>query len=127
MRQVYLGVTVLVMACSGSEPTSFAEPGPAVAFVFIEALDWSLCVGNSYQLEVLLYDASSRQIAYRPLSFTSSDLQVLSVDATGLVRAMAVGEATLIATSEGKSGSSLIQVWPADTCSFAPWDFGSTP
>jgi hypothetical protein len=123
MRQVYLGVTVLVMACSGTEPTSFAEPEPAVASVTIKPLDWWLCVGSTYQLEVLLYDPSGRR-TYQAISFTSSDLQVASVEATGLVRAMAVGGATLTATSEGKSGSIWIQV---DTCSSAPYDYRSTP
>ena len=90
MRQVYLGVTVLVMACSGSEPTSLAPPEPDVASVTIVPVEWWLCVGSTYQLKVFLDDSFGRRTS-RAISFTSSDLQVLSVDATGLVRAMAVG------------------------------------
>jgi uncharacterized protein YjdB len=106
--------------------TEPAAPPPTVASVTIEPVTGLLGVGSTYQLKVLLHDGSGRRIANRPISFTSSNEQVLSVDATGLVQALEVGEATLTATSEGKSGWTRVQVRQGDACPGC-WDYGVTP
>jgi len=131
MRQMVLGVTALVMACSGYDPTGVAGPGPggssAVASVTIEPLTASLSVGSTLRLKVILHDAAGRELANRTISFTSSDDRVLSVDATGLVRALAEGQVTLTATSEGKSGRATIAVVPAGDACAGCWDYSPVP
>jgi uncharacterized protein YjdB len=124
---MFLGVTVLAMVCSGCEMTGPAAPAPAVASVTIEPVTRSLGLGGTYQLKVLLYDGSGRRLANRQISFSSSDEQVLSVDASGLVRALAVGEATLTASSEGKSGWTRIHVLEGGDPCLGCWDSRPTP
>jgi len=129
MRQMFLGVTVLVMACSGYDATGPAGPGPggssAVASVTIEPVTASLSVGSALQLKVILHNAAGCELANRTIIFTSSDERVVSVAATGLVTALAEGEATITATSEGMSGRTTISVVPGgggDSCPGC-WDW----
>lgn len=57
-----------------------------------------------------------RVLENRTITFASSNESVISVDATGLVGALADGEATITVTSEEKSGQMTISVGPIDPC-----------
>ncbi|MEP7380620.1 MAG: Ig-like domain-containing protein [Gemmatimonadota bacterium] len=70
----------------------------------------TLVVGDSTQLSVALRDANGALLTGRTLAFTSSSNTILSVNATGLLRAKSAGSATIIATSEGKSASVTVTV-----------------
>jgi len=123
---MFLGFTALLMACSGSDPMG---PGvsSAVASVTIEPVTAMLSVGSTLRLKVIVHDAAGHELADRAIIFTSSDERVVSVDAKGLVRALAEGEATLTATSEGKSSRTSISVVPVgDPCAEC-WDYSSIP
>jgi len=130
MRHMFLGLSALVLACSGYDSTGPAGPGPwgssAVASVTIVPVTASLTVGSTLRLKVILHDAAGRQLANRTVTFTSSDERVLSVDATGLVLALAEGSATLTATSEGRRGQAIVSVVLEGPCS-ACWDYSPTP
>lgn len=65
----------------------------------------SLMVGDSAQVSVELRDSTGAVLTGRTIAFTSSNTQVAGVTATGLVRAISGGTATLTASSEGKSAS----------------------
>ena len=115
MRRVSLGLTVFIMACSG--PTA---PPPPVASVSIQAVTTSVGVGSSLTLSVILRDAAGDVLTNRTVAFTSSNASVLSVDATGLVRALAEGEATITASCEQKTGQlTMSVVRPGQS----PWDY----
>ena len=65
------------------------------------------------QLAVALADVKGRPLTGRQIEFTSSDLNVATVGATGLVTAGGLGTATITASSEGRSDVVLITVTPA--------------
>lgn len=117
MRRNSLGLTALVMACSG--PTA---PSASVASVTIQAVTTSLTVGSSMPLTVILRNTAGNVLTNRTITFTSSNESVVSVDANGLVRALGEGEATITATSEKESGQITILVRPIDPGG-SPWDY----
>jgi hypothetical protein len=88
----------------GSAPTGVPTPAP-VATVTITAGTTTLTIGQSAQTTVNLRDANGAVLSARSISYSSSAATVASVDANGLVIALAAGTATISATSEGKVGS----------------------
>jgi hypothetical protein len=70
----------------------------------------SLQTGGSVQLNAVTRDASGIVLTGRAISWTTSAAGVATVSATGLVNAVAVGSATIRATSEGVSAGSSITV-----------------
>lgn len=123
MRQSFLGFTALLLACSAD----LTDPS-AVASVTIEPVS-GLYVGNTIRLTVIMRDAAGRELTNRPVVFSSSDVRVSRVSATGLVQALAVGTATITATSEGRSGRTTVYVVPTEDCMEGCWDYspGVTP
>lgn len=65
-------------------------------------------------LTVALTDAAGRTLSGRSVDFTSSNPNIATVGASGLVTAGGVGKATITATCEGRSDVVLITVTPAD-------------
>lgn len=64
-------------------------------------------------LTVTLTDAAGRPITGRQVQFTSSDQNVATVDAAGLVTAAGLGTASITVTSEGRSDVVSVTVTPA--------------
>lgn len=54
--------------------------------------------------------STNPEIVTEPITWTSSDSTVVSVDASGVVKALAAGTATITATASGKSASIVITV-----------------
>jgi Bacterial surface proteins containing Ig-like domains len=115
MRRIALALAALVMGCS--EPTGTTAP---VESVTIQAATNALPVGSSLPLTVILRDAKGNMLANRTITFASSNESVISVDAKGSVQGLAVGKATVTATSEGKSGQMIVSVNPRGP---SPWDY----
>lgn len=67
-------------------------------------------VGQKFQFQAQPVDANGDPLSGRVVTWSSSDATVASVDNTGLVTGVAVGPATITATSEGKSGSAAVSV-----------------
>ena len=93
-----------------------------MASVTVQPLTTSLTVGSTLALAVILRDAEDNMLTHRTITFSSSNESVLSVDATGLVRALTEGEATITASCEGKSGQTTISVHPEEPGG-SPWDY----
>jgi hypothetical protein len=110
MRRTVFAFIALVMGCSGNETTGPAGPLPLKSVV-VEA-PGTLVIGGTLQLNVILRDVSNNTVRNRPISYTSSDARVASVDASGVVTALAEGDATITATSEGKSGQTTLKIVP---------------
>ena len=70
----------------------------------------SLAPEDTTTLRATLTDSSGNVIVGRAIEWTSSDAGVATVLATGLVRAIAAGTATITATSEGRSGTAVVTV-----------------
>ena len=77
----------------------------------------TLVVGSIQQLATQVTDADGNLLTGRPVSYTSDAPAVATVSVTGLVTALAPGSARITAVSEGKSGSSTIQVIPVPVAS----------
>ena len=70
----------------------------------------SLVRGDTTTLSATLTDSTGSVLVGRAITWTSSDPSVATVLATGFVRAIAAGTATITATSEGHSGSAVVTV-----------------
>src|SRR6266571_4158567 len=83
---------------------------PPVATVTVSPASASIRVGNTVQLTATLKDANGNVLTGRTVTWTSSNTKTATVNASGLVSGLATGSATITATSEGKSGTSIIKV-----------------
>ena len=72
----------------------------------------SLAVGDTATLSATLTDSTGSALFGRAVEWSSSDPTVATVLATGFVRAIAAGTATITATSEGHSGTAVVTVKP---------------
>ena len=83
-----------------------------VASVAVTPAPGSVQVGATLQLTSTLKDANGNTLTGRTVTWASSDTNVATVNATGLVTGKVAGPATITATSEGVSGTSAITVTP---------------
>lgn len=86
---------------------------PPVASVTVTPVDVVLAVGQKVQFLATLRDADDDILVGRRASWSSSDEDVAVVDSTGRVTGIAVGQATITATSDGQSGSASVTVGAA--------------
>lgn len=112
------GVTTIVATSDGQSGTSAitVTPIPVASVELIPSVA-RLAAGDSLQLTAVAKDASSTLLADRSIAWSSSHASIARVTAAGLVTAVAVGTAYIIATSEGKSDSSAIDVTEARVAS----------
>ncbi len=82
----------------------------------------SLIVGDFVQLTATPRDASGAALSGRSIAWSSSAQSLVSVSSTGLVTALAVGTATITATSEGKSATARItaSLVPVESITLSP-------
>jgi Tol biopolymer transport system component/uncharacterized protein YjdB len=74
----------------------------------------ALRLGLTSQLTAVVRDDSGNELPGRVVTWSTSAPGVATVSATGVVSAVAVGEALVTATSEGRSASAAIQVTPTE-------------
>ncbi|MGZ3374574.1 MAG: Ig-like domain-containing protein [Gemmatimonadaceae bacterium] len=91
--------------------TASAPPPPVpVASVSVSPTSSSLLVGATAQLSAVTRDASNNVLTGRVITWKSSNSAVSTVGSSGLVTAVAAGNATITATSETKTGTAAIIV-----------------
>src|SRR5436309_405698 len=90
-----------------------------VAAVSVSPTSASVTVGQTVQLAATTTDAAGNVLSGRAVTWTSSDLGVAAVSSSGLVSALAVGSATLTATSEGHSATVALTVSSVPVASVA--------
>lgn len=88
---------------------SVGSPSP-VASVTVSPASASVAGGATVQLTATPKDSAGNPLSGRVVSWTSGDVSVAIVFPSGLVTGVAVGSATITATSEGQSGTSAITV-----------------
>ncbi|MFL5620521.1 MAG: Ig-like domain-containing protein [Gemmatimonadaceae bacterium] len=95
---------------SGSVSLDIAAPSVTVAPVASVSLviPSSINVGQTAQAAVTLTDAQGNVLAGRTIAYVSSDANIASVSASGLVSALKGGSVTITASSEGKSASTVV-------------------
>ena len=81
-----------------------------VASVVVTPTSQVIKVGQKFQFQAEPLDADGNPLSGRVVTWSTSDATVASVDNTGLVTGVAVGPATITATSEGKAGSAAVSV-----------------
>ena len=89
---------------------------PVAAVTVAPSLD-TLRTGASVRLSVTLRDVRGAVLTGRTITWSTSAPGVAAADGTGLVTAVAPGSATILATSEGVSGSATIVVVPPPAAS----------
>ncbi|MBL0170615.1 MAG: Ig-like domain-containing protein [Gemmatimonadaceae bacterium] len=77
----------------------------------------TIIVGSTQLLATQITDAQGNLLTGRPVAFVSDAPAVASVNASGVVSALAPGTARITATSEGKTGSATIVVIPVPVAS----------
>src|SRR6266568_3740851 len=91
------------------DPPVTVNPVP-VTTVTVSASSASVSVGSTQQLSAVVKDASGNVLTGRTVTWTSNDAAVALVSWSGLVTGLALGSATMTATSEGKSGTATLTV-----------------
>src|SRR6266516_4202235 len=91
--------------------TATAPPLPApVASVAVSPASASVPAGQAVQLSAVTKDSAGTVLTGRAVTWASSNGGIASVNGSGLVTGVAVGAATITATSEGKSGTAALTV-----------------
>jgi hypothetical protein len=105
-----LGILSLAVSCGGGNEQPTAVTPPAVAAVVVAPDSSQLIPGGSAQLSATVRDSKGAPITGHTIVWSSSDNSKVSVTQTGQVTALAVGRVVVTATSEGKSGSTVVVV-----------------
>ncbi len=89
----------------------------AVGSVAVTPQNPSMVAGSNAQLTVTVRDVNGLIVTGRVVTWSSSNTTVATVSATGVVNGIIPGTATITATSEGKSGSTVVTVVPVPVAS----------
>ncbi|HET8712066.1 MAG TPA: Ig-like domain-containing protein [Gemmatimonadales bacterium] len=111
------GTYFLIVTTVTGNPADTASIAVATTPVPVSAVTVSpgtltLAVGDTTRLRATLSEASGSVVVGRLIEWSTSDAGVVTVLATGAIRAVGPGTATITATSEEHSGSALITVNP---------------
>ncbi len=101
-------ITATAGSVSGTAEVTVAQVVSAVSVS--PAADTLVALGDTVRLVAEATDANGNAIAGAEFSWESSDAAIATVDATGLVAAVANGSATITATSGSSSGSATVSV-----------------
>src|SRR5438552_2689024 len=112
VKGVAAGTATITATSEGKAGTAAATVTLVpVATVVVSPAPATLPLHGTIQLNVTLKDASGNPLTGRSVAWTSSTPTVMTVSPTGLVTDVADGgTATVTATSEGKSGTSVVTV-----------------
>jgi len=83
---------------------------PTVQRVEITPASATIGVGGSFRLTATVYDTRGNVIVGAPVTWTSGDARIATVDSEGRVRGEKDGNVTITATSGGASGTARIRV-----------------
>jgi hypothetical protein len=106
-------ITATANGKSGSATVTVTAPTQAgVASVAVTPATASILVGATVQLAATVKDAGGNTLTGRTVDWSSSDPTTATVTPTGLVTGIKAGTATIIATSETRTASSVVTVGP---------------
>jgi uncharacterized protein YjdB len=123
LTAVSLGTATITATSEGKSGAATVEVAPVpVASVTVTPPTAAIVVRGTATLVASVKDANGAVVTDRAVTWTSSDAQVATVSATGVVTGVAPGAATITATSEGKSGAASVTVSavPVSTVSLLP-------
>ena len=123
---VAAGSATITATSEGKSGTSVLTvtsiPLAPVATVTVSPSSAPLRVGATVQLIATLKDSAGNVLTGRAITWSSNATGVATVSASGLVRGIAPGTATITATSEGKNGTATVTVTlvPVASVSLSP-------
>lgn len=88
-----------------------ATPVP-VAAVAVSPGSASIAVGDTTRFSTTLTDSTGAVVVGRAITWSLSDSTKATIAGSGFVQAIAAGTTTVIATSEGRSGTAVVTVRP---------------
>ena len=100
-------LAVLGTCTRGDVPTSTPPP---VATVDVTPATTMIRVNGSVQLSATVKDPTGALLTDRPVTWTTSDSNTAKVSGQGLVTGLAAGTASIVASSESKSGTAMVRV-----------------
>ncbi len=111
VRGVAVGSATITATSEGQSGTSSLTVTPVpVASVTVTPTSPSVATGQTVQLTATPKDANGNPLSGRVVTWSSNNTSAATVDGSGLVTGVAAGSATITATSEGKSGTSVVTV-----------------
>ena len=113
-----LGTARVIARAEGvADTVTLSVTNVPVSTVVSAPLQVTLLEGQTRQLSVVVTDSTGRDVTDRPIEWISGDPSKATVNATGLVTAIASGVVSIVATSEGRGGQStvIIQQTPVDS------------
>ena len=112
------GTATITASSEGRSATATVNVSPRpVSSVVLSPGQATMTAGQSLQLTVSLTDDRGQVLTGRQVSFATSNVQVATVSATGLVTGIAPGSVTITALSEGSTGTAAIVVTPEPVAS----------
>ena len=100
-------ITATVGSVSGSAMVTVAQ---RVNSVTVSPATATIAPGDTLRFSAGASDANGNAVAAPEIAWTSSDAGVAAVDASGLVSAVAAGDAEIAATADGVSGTAIVTV-----------------
>ena len=107
---VSAGSATITATSEGKSGTAQITVLAPVATVAVTPGSQSLVVGRSGALTATLRDAAGNVLTGRPITWSTSNPAIATVDGGGLVTAVSAGASTITATSEGRTGASQVTV-----------------
>jgi trimeric autotransporter adhesin len=112
------GTATITATSEGRSATATVNVTPRpVSSVVLSPEQATLQTGQTLQLTVSLTDDQGQALTGRQVSFATSNVQVATVSATGLVTGVAPGTVMITASSEGMSGTASLTVTPEPVAS----------
>ena len=111
------GVLLAVLSCGEGvtpPPPAASAPAPQPATVTLEPDPVTVVAGDTVRMTARVLDDRARPISDAPVTWTSGDPSVATVDAAGLVTGLKEGRASVTATSGPASGSAPVTVQSQD-------------
>lgn len=109
-----LFAALALVACGGGGGGEPTRPKP-VATVSIDPIGLNITLGGTLQLSAIARDASGNPLAGKTIVWSSNNTAVATVGSSdGLVQTVAVGTAYIVAVSDGKRDSVLVNVQPSN-------------
>lgn len=112
VRAVANGATQLVASYRGRADTVDVTVSQVVAAVGITPAGATIFVADTLRFTATAVDANGHPVGTASIAWSSSDEAVLTVDAGGLMRAIAEGTANVVAASGAHSASASVRVDP---------------
>lgn len=106
------GSATITATVDGEEGSATVTVVPVVGTVLINPARSNLLLGRALQLSASVRDEAGTVLTGRAVTWSSSDPVVATVNASGVVTAVAIGNVTIAASVDGVVGSATVRVVP---------------